>query len=111
MKKTLAALLAVASVAGPLSATPAHAQRGGAAGVAAGLGGGASVGEASAAGRPVYGGPVYYQGAPPPPPGCYSQQQRYWDGYAWNLHPERVCYYGRRHQHSDIRESPAGFFG
>ena len=36
-------------------------------------------------------GPAYY-GAPPPPPGCYWQQQRYWDGYAWNFRPVRVCY-------------------
>jgi hypothetical protein len=92
MKKTLAALLAVASVAGSLSATPAHAQRGIAAGVAAGLIGGAIVGGAIAASRPAYGGPVYYEGAPPPPPGCYWQQQRWWDGYAWTYHPVRVCY-------------------
>jgi len=93
MKKTLAALLAVAAVAGSLNATPAHAQRGVAAGVAAGLIGGAIVGGAIAASRPYpYGGPVYYEGAPPPPPGCYWQQQRYWDGYAWNVHPVRVCY-------------------
>ena len=59
MKKTLAALLAVASVAGSLSATPAHAQRGVGAGVAAGLIGGAIVGGAIAASRPYpYGGPV-----------------------------------------------------
>ena len=36
MKKTLAVLLAATSIAGLLSATPAHAQRGLAAGVAAG---------------------------------------------------------------------------
>jgi hypothetical protein len=94
MKKTLAALLAAASIAGSLMATPAQAQRGVAAGVAAGLIGGAIVGGAIAASRPYpYGGPVYYDAAPPPvPPGCYWQQQRYWDGYAWTYHPVRVCY-------------------
>ena len=37
MKKTLSAFLAVATIAGALAATPASAQRGVAAGVAAGL--------------------------------------------------------------------------
>jgi len=93
MKKTILALLAVATLAGSLTVTPAQAQRGWGAGVAAGLIGGAIVGGAIAASRPYpYGGPVYYEGAPPPPPGCYWQQQRYWDGYAWNVHPVRVCY-------------------
>ena len=56
--------------------------------------GGAIVGGAIASSRPYpYGGPVYYDAAPPPvPPGCYWQQQRYWDGYAWYVHPVRVCY-------------------
>ena len=94
MKKTLAALVAVASIAGVTVSEPAHAQRGVAAGVAAGLIGGAIVGGAIAASRPYpYGGPVYYEAAPPPlPPGCYWQQQRYWDGYGWTHHPVRVCY-------------------
>jgi len=93
MKKSLAALLAVASIAGSLSATPAHAQRGLGVGLAAGLIGGAIVGGAIASSRPAYGGPVYYEAAPPPlPPGCYWQQRRYWDGYAWNVQPVRVCY-------------------
>ena len=94
MKKTFAALLAVAAIAGSLSATPAHAQRGFGAGVAAGLIGGAIVGGAIASSPPpgyYYGAPAYY-GAPPPPPGCYWQQQRFWDGYAWNYRPVRVCY-------------------
>ena len=97
MKKTLAAFLAVASIAGSLTATPAHAQRGVGVGIAAGLIGGAIVGGAIAASRPYpygpYGGPAYYDAAPPPvPPGCYWQQQRYWDGYGWTVHPVRVCY-------------------
>ena len=96
MKKTLAAFLAVAAVAGALNTAPAQAQRGVAAGVAAGLIGGAIVGGAIAANRgpyPYYGGPAYYEAAPPPvPPGCYWQQQRYWDGYGWTYPPVRVCY-------------------
>jgi hypothetical protein len=96
MKKTLAALLAVASIAGPLSATPAKAHDGVGIGLAAGLLGGAIVGGAIAANRgpyPYYDGPAYYEAAPPPvPPGCYWQQQRYWDGFAWNIRPVRVCY-------------------
>ena len=92
MKRTIAALLAVATIAGSLaSAAPAQAGNGGvAAGVAAGL-----IGGAIASSRPYYPypGPVYVEPAPPPvPPGCYWQQQRYWDGYAWNYHPVRVCF-------------------
>jgi hypothetical protein len=93
MKKTLVAFVAVASIAGSLAVTPAHAQRGLAAGVAAGLIGGAIVGGAIASSPPPgYYGPAYYGAPPPPPAGCYWQQQRYWDGYAWNVHPVRVCY-------------------
>ena len=90
MKKTLAALVAVATIAGSLAVTPASAQRGVAAGVAAGLIGGAIVGGAIASSRPAYGGPVYVEG-PPPPPGCYWTRQRYWDGYGWQLRPIQVC--------------------
>jgi hypothetical protein len=93
MKKTLATLLAVASVVASLSATPAKAHDGVGVGIAAGLLGGAIIGGAIASSRPAYGGPVYYEPAPPPvPPGCYWQQQRYWDGYGWYYHPVRVCY-------------------
>ena len=53
MKKTFAALVAVATVAGALTTTPASAQRGVAAGVAAGLIGGAIVGGAIASSRPA----------------------------------------------------------
>jgi hypothetical protein len=92
MKKTLAAFLAVASIAGSLAVTPAHAQRGLGVGIAAGLLGGAIVGGAIASSQAPYGyGPAYY-GAPPPPAGCYWQQQRFWDGYGWNVRPVRVCY-------------------
>ena len=65
MKKTFAAFVAVATIAGSLAATPASAQRGVAAGVAAGLIGGAIVGGAIASSRPAYGGPVYVEERPP----------------------------------------------
>ena len=90
MKKTIAALLAVATIAGSLAVTPAPQPRWACAGVAAGLIGGAIVGGAIAASRPYpyYYGPGYVDG---PPPGCYWQRQRYWDGYAWNVRPVQVC--------------------
>ena len=94
MKKTIMALLAVATVAGSLGATPAQAQRGVGAGIAAGLIGGAIVGGAIAASRPYpygYYGPGYVEGPPPAPVGCYWTRQRYWDGYAWNVRPVQVC--------------------
>ena len=92
MKKTFAAMVAVATVAGALASTPANAQRGVAAGVAAGLIGGAIVGGAIASSRPAYGGPVYVAEPGPPPPPCYWQRQRYWDGYGWTVRPVRICY-------------------
>ena len=62
MKKTFAAFVAVATIAGSLAATPASAQRGVAAGVAAGLIGGAIIGGAIASSRPAYApGPVYVE--------------------------------------------------
>src|SRR5437868_10983502 len=106
MKKTLMALgaaaaLTVSAVAIP---APAHAQRGVAAGVAAGLIGGAIVGGAIASqngyygpgyygpGYGYYGGPAYvadpgYDEAP-----CAWQRQRFWDGYGWRVRRVRVCY-------------------
>ena len=102
MKKTVAAFLAIATIAGSqVSFTPAAQAGGGgvAAGVAAGIIGGAIVGGAIANSNPYYygPGPAYYGPppgyyGPPPGPGCYWQQQRYWDGYQWNFHPVRVCY-------------------
>ena len=94
MKKTITALLAVATVAASLNVTPAHAQRGIGAGIAAGLIGGALVGGAIAASRPYpypYYGPAYVEGPPPPPVGCYWTRQRYWDGYGWMVRPVQVC--------------------
>jgi hypothetical protein len=88
MKKTFAALLAVATIAGSLAATPASAQRGVAAGVVGGLIGGAIIGGAIASSRPAYGGPVYYEDAPPP---CRLVRERFWDGYGWRIRRYEVC--------------------
>jgi hypothetical protein len=90
MKKTFAALVAVATIAGSLAATPASAQRGVGAAVVGGLIGGAIIGGAIASSRPAYGGPAYYEDAPPPP--CRIVRQRYWDGYGYRLgRPVEVC--------------------
>ena len=70
MKKTFAAFVAVATIAGSLAATPASAQRGVAAGVVGGLIGGAIIGGAIASSRPAYGGTgLCGRGAPGLPPG------------------------------------------
>jgi hypothetical protein len=90
MKKTFAALAAVATIAGSLAATPASAQRGVAAGVAAGLIGGAIIGGAIASSRPAYGGPVYVEEAPYP--ACRMVRERFWDGYDWRYRRVEVCH-------------------
>ena len=89
MKKTFAAFVAVATIAGSLAATPASAQRGVAAGVAAGLIGGAIVGGAIASSRPVYGAPapVYVEEYP----ACRLVRERFWDGYGWRYRRVEVC--------------------
>ena len=84
MKKTFAAFVAVATVAGALASTPAQAQRGVAAGVAAGL-----LGGAIASSRPAYGGPVYVEEAPYP--ACRMVRERFWDGYDWRYRRVEVC--------------------
>jgi hypothetical protein len=103
MKKTLMALGAAAALT--ISAvsipTPAQAQRGVAAGVAAGLIGGAIVGGAIASQNGYYGpgyyAPGYYGGGPAyvVDPGygesCIWQRQRFWDGYGWRVRNVRVC--------------------
>jgi hypothetical protein len=109
MKKPLLVLAAVATLAlSTMAPAPAHAQRGVAAGVAAGIIGGAIVGGALAS--PYYYGPGYYApgyyGGPgyyPPryyAPGyaaddvvgpCYWRSQRFWDGYGWRMRRVRVC--------------------
>jgi hypothetical protein len=95
MKKTISALLAVATIAGSLiSVAPAaKAGDGGAvaAGVAGGLIGGALLGGAIAASRPA---PVY---AAPPPEyveegPCHFVRERFWDGYGWRFRRVEVCH-------------------
>ena len=91
MKKTLLALgaaaaLTISAVAIP---APAQAQRGVAAGVAAGLLGGAIIGGAIASSRPAYGGPVYVEEAPYP--ACRMVRERFWDGYDWRYRRVEVC--------------------
>jgi hypothetical protein len=89
MKKTFAAFVAVATIAGSLAATPASAQRGLGAAVAGGIIGGAIVGGAIASSRPAYGGPVYVEDGPPPP--CRMVRERFWDGYGWRFRRVEVC--------------------
>jgi hypothetical protein len=89
MKKTFAAFVAVATIAGSLAATPANAQRGVAAGVVGGLIGGAIIGGAIASSRPAYGGPVYVEEAPYP--ACRLVRERFWDGYGWAYRRVEVC--------------------
>jgi hypothetical protein len=83
MKKTFAALLAVATVAGALTTTPASAQRALGAAIAGGIIGGAIVGGAVAASQ----APVYVE-APPP---CHWVRERFWDGYEWRFRRIQVC--------------------
>jgi hypothetical protein len=99
MKKTFAALLALATIAGPLAATPANAQRGLGAAVAGGIIGGAIVGGAIAASRPApvyvapgyvapgYVAPGYVEEEPP----CRWIRQRFWDGYDWHYRRIQIC--------------------
>ena len=96
MKKTFAAMVAVATIAGALvTAMPAaqaqyhHHHGGGGAGLAAGLIGGAIIGGAIAASRPAYAvpAPVYvddYQA-------CRLVRERFWDGYGWRYRRVEVC--------------------
>jgi hypothetical protein len=95
MKKTLAAFVAVATIAGSLvSVAPAAQAENGriAAGVAGGLIGGALLGGAIAASRPapvyVAPAPVYVEEAPPP---CRWVRERFWDGYGWRYRRMEVC--------------------
>jgi len=89
MKKTVSALLAVATIAGSLAATPASAQRGVAAGVVGGLIGGAIIGGAIASSRPAYAAPapVYVEEGP----ACRMVRERFWDGYGWRIRRVEVC--------------------
>lgn len=95
MKKTFAALVAVATIAGALvTAMPAaqaqyHHHGGGGAGLAAGLIGGAILGGAIAASRPAYAvpAPVYVDDYP----ACRLVRERFWDGYGWRYRRVEVC--------------------
>jgi len=97
MKKTFAALVAVATIAGSLVIVmPAaqaqhyhHGGGGGGAGLAAGLIGGAIIGGAIASSRPAYGygERVYVDEAPP----CRMVRERFWDGYGWRFRRVEVC--------------------
>jgi hypothetical protein len=92
MRKTFAALVAVATIAVALASTPASAQRGLGAAVAGGIIGGAIVGGAIAASPPppppgyYAGGPAYVEEAP-----CRWVRERYWDGYDWRFRRIQVC--------------------
>lgn len=95
MKKTISAMLAVATIAGSLvSVAPAAKADGGriAAGVAGGLIGGALLGGAIAASRPA---PAYGYGPAPvyveEPPPCRLVRERFWDGYGWRFRRVQVC--------------------
>ena len=96
MKKTFAALVAVATIAGAFTATPASAQRGLGAAVAGGIIGGAIASQNGYYG-PGYYAPGYYGGGPAyvVDPGygesCIWQRQRFWDGYGWRVRNIRVC--------------------
>ena len=89
MKKTFAAFVAVATIAGSLAATPASAQRGVGVGIAAGLLGGAIIGGAIASSRPAYAAPapVYVDDYP----ACRLVRERFWDGYGWSYRRVEVC--------------------
>jgi hypothetical protein len=102
MKKSLLALVAVATLAVSM-ASPAYAWRGGwGPGIGLGILGGAIIGGAIASSNPYYYGPGYgpgysygpgypaYAGGPYGGP-CYWQRQRFWDGYAWRVRSIRVC--------------------
>ena len=97
MKKALMAAAAAATLVVSGVGSPAHAQRGVGAGIAAGLIGGAIVGGAIASSNPYYYGPGYgYYGPGPYYAGAYGpcswQRQRFWDGYGWRVRNVRVCY-------------------
>ena len=84
MKKTIAALVAVATMAGSLVsiAPTAQAENGRiAAGVAGGL-------IAASRPAPVYvaPGPVYVE-----EPACRLVRERFWDGYGWRVRRVQVC--------------------
>jgi hypothetical protein len=75
MKKTFAAFVAVATIAGSLAATPASAQRG-----------------VATPGRHYE--PAPYGAGPEPYDyfgSCEWVTQRFWDGHGWRVRRVRVC--------------------
>ena len=79
MRKTFAACVAVAAIAGSLAATPVSAQRGVAPGVAA---------------PDPWRGPAPYGASPGPYDdfgSCEWVNQRFWDGRGWRVRRVRVC--------------------
>ncbi|MCA6120830.1 hypothetical protein J6500_02760 [Bradyrhizobium sp. WSM 1704] len=93
MKKTLAALVAVSTIAGSLTVAAPAAKAGDgavAAGVVGGLVGGALLGGAIAGARPapvyVAPAPTYVEEAP-----CRWVRERFWDGYGWRFRRIQVC--------------------
>lgn len=96
-RKTLTALVAVATLAAAAVATPQQAEaRGGrvAAGIIGGLAAGAIIGGLATNGYGYYGGPGYYGYGPGPVyygPRCWWQRERVFDGYGWRVQRVRVC--------------------
>ncbi len=91
MKKTFAAFVAVATIAGSLAATPASAQRGVAAGVVGGLIGGAIIGGAIASSRPAYGGAgAVYMKTPTRPAAWFASASG--TATSWRFRRVEVCH-------------------
>jgi hypothetical protein len=96
LRKSLAALAAVATltVAAIAAPQPAEARGGGvAAGVIGGLAAGAIIGGAVAS-HGYYGGPGYAYYGPGPVyygPHCWWHRERVWNGFGWHIRRVRVC--------------------
>lgn len=85
-----AAIIAVAAIAAP---QPAEARGNGGA-VAAGIIGGLALGAIIAgSSRPAYSSGYYAYGPGPAyyGPRCYTQRERFWDGWGWRTRRVRVC--------------------
>jgi hypothetical protein len=102
MRKTLIALVAVATIGGPAVTAPSKANAtcwgcDGAPGTPQGPTGAPIAGGASYPYGAYYGyGPSYYY-APAakyfgPGPGCFWRNQRVWDGNTWQVQRVQTCY-------------------
>ena len=89
MKKTFAALVAVATIAGSLAATPGERPAWRCRGRGRRPDRRRDFGGAIASSRPAYGGPVYVEEAPYP--ACRMVRERFWDGYEWRHRRVEVC--------------------